>query len=183
MSKPPDKKLPIPVDHTVETLVKDALEGQRSAQQALYDRFCGMAYSVALRMTGREDWAMDAVQNAFVQVFQGLDGLREATKLGGWIKTVVVRNAVHVVNRERKLVLETQDIPPEPVVWPQPMTGVELDAAIRQLSDGYRLVFTLIEVEGYTHKEVAKQLNISVGTSKSQLYHAKRQLQKLLDRP
>nr|MDQ3102204.1 sigma-70 region 4 domain-containing protein [Bacteroidota bacterium] len=67
-----------------------------------------------------------------------------------------------------------------PIVWPDQMTGEYLDKAIRELPAGYRAVFTLVEVEGYAHKEVAEMLLISESTSKSQLHHGKKLLQKKL---
>jgi RNA polymerase sigma-70 factor (ECF subfamily) len=126
------------------------------------------------------DLACDALQDGFILVFRGLNGFKGDSTLGAWIKTIVVRACI----KKLKEVTEVERIPKnyeyETVVWDDNLTGEELQRAIEQLPRGYRSVFLLIEVEGYSHKEVAEMLNIAEGTSKSQLYHSKQMLQKLL---
>lgn len=137
-------------------------------------------YTIAYRMMRDEDMACDVLQEAFIQVFRDIAQFKGVATIGAWIKTIVVRNSLKALKKE-------QSFPPsepmgidEMICWPTEMMGEDLERAILDLPTGYRTVFLLIEVEGYKHKEVAKMLEISEGTSKSQLYYAKKQLQHAL---
>lgn len=138
-------------------------------------------YTLLFRMLDDEDDAADALQEAFIEVFKSLPGYAGKSSLGAWIKTIVVRCGLA---KQRKTLglqpLEELEDDALPVQWDENLTGEYLDWAIRQLPEGYRNVFLLIEVEGYSHREVSETLRIAEGTSKSQLYQAKRQLQRLL---
>ena len=161
-------------------LVAACLENKRKAQKELYDRYKDAMYTLAYRVLDNFDEAADALQEGFIQVFASLERYRGESSLGAWIRTIIVRAAY----KKMKPVWNFEDVDaiPEPddQLFDDNLTGNELERAILGLSDGYRLVFNLIEVEGYKHHEVAKMLNISVGTSKSQLYHAKKKLQQEL---
>lgn len=136
-------------------------------------------FNTALRIVGEEDSAYDVVQDTFIQVFNSLHQFQFRSTLGAWIKTILIREALR---KKKQLKFESGQNGSyhEPVIWPDDLSGDYLEKAIMDLPDGYRMVFTLIEIEGYTHKEVGKMLRISEGTSKSQLYYAKKNLQKRL---
>ena len=163
-------------------LVADCLAGDRQAQQQLYQRYKTALFSTALRMLGgARDLAQDALQDAFVEAFQGLAAFRQQSTLGAWLKTLVVRRALRTLRQEQRMEVYDHERHPEPLVaWHDNLTGEALDRAIGELPAGYRAVFCLVEVEGYAHHEVADLLSISEGTSKSQLHHAKRLLQRKL---
>jgi RNA polymerase sigma-70 factor (ECF subfamily) len=151
---------------------------ERAAQYRLYQRYKSAMFSSALRILGDRDLAQDALQEAFVDVFRQIDSFRQESTLGAWIKTIVVRSALRVLRREQRMEVYDQERHPEPLVaWHDNLTGEALEKAINELPAGYRAVFCLIEVEGYMHREVAEMLGISEGTSKSQLFHAKKLLQ------
>jgi RNA polymerase sigma-70 factor (ECF subfamily) len=162
-------------------LLEGCLAGDPRAQKGLYDRYKDAMYTLAYRITGDFDRAHDVLQEAFVAVFRGLDRFRRESTLGAWIKTIVVRSAYKKLRREPIMEpLEdhhTRDL----IDWGDFLDATYLEQAIQALPPGYRSVFVLIEVEGYSHKEVADLLGVSVGTSKSQLYHAKRQLQRTIN--
>lgn len=162
-------------------LVNDCLQHDRQSQKKLYDKYKDAMYTILCRMLNNEDDAADALQEAFIQVFKGLSGYKGISSLGAWIKTIVVRTAL----ARRKNQLQFDEIDErskeiEPIYWDSNLTGDYLDKAIRGLSNGYRSIFLMVEVEGYTHRETAEMLGISEGTSKSQLFHAKKALQKQL---
>ena len=161
-------------------LVEACLKNNRKAQKALYEKYKDAMYTLAYRVLGNFDDACDALQEGFVQVFRSLENYEAKSSLGAWIRTIVVRAAYKKLNPE--IVYQEVDLfeSQEFFYWDENMTGDELEKAILNLSPGYRLVFTLIEVEGYTHREVAGMLGISVGTSKSQLFYAKKKLQQEL---
>lgn len=155
---------------------------EQHAQRLLYDRYKDAMYTILCRMLDDEDDAADALQDAFVEVFRSLEKYRRLSSLGAWIKVIVIRAGL-AQQRTKKIDFEpiTDRLPEEhSLVWDENMTGEYLHTAIRQLSPGYRNVFLLIEVEGYSHKEAAELLQITEGTSKSQLFNAKKILQQKL---
>ena len=135
-------------------------------------------YTLVYRVLNDHDEAHDALQEGFIDVFRDLHQFRGGS-LHGWIKTIMVRKALRRLRLEKRFEPLDSDtvVLPQLIHWPDHMTGPLLDQAIRALPPGYRAVFTMIEIEGFSHKETAQLLNISEGTSKSQLYHAKKQLQ------
>ena len=164
-----------------QRLLAACLAQDRQAQYQLYQRYKTAMFSAALRILGSRDLAQDALQEAFVEIFQGLAGFRQQSTLGAWIKTVVVRRALRTLRHEQRMEVYDAERHPEPLVpWRDGLTGEALDRAIAELPAGYRAVFCLVEVEGYPHREVAELLSISEGTSKSQLFNAKRLLQRKL---
>ncbi|MEQ8712539.1 MAG: RNA polymerase sigma factor [Cyclobacteriaceae bacterium] len=162
-------------------LVYDCLQQDRQSQKKLYDKYKDAMYTILYRMLNNEDDAADALQEAFIQVFRGLSSYKGVSSLGAWIKTIVVRTALarrrHQIHFDE---IDERSQKIEPIHWDSNLTGEYLDHAIRALSDGYRSIFLMIEVEGYTHRETAEMLGITEGTSKSQLFHAKKALQKQL---
>lgn len=161
-------------------LVRRCLKHDRQAQQQLYEQYKRAMFTKAYRILNDYDHANDALQEAFVEIFRDLGTFRFTSTLGAWIKTIVIRKALQKQRLEGRFD-SLHSMPDEPLApWPDHLTGEILDRAIRELPDGYRAVFLLIEVEGYAHKETAEMLGISEGTSKSQLYHAKKLLRKKL---
>ncbi|MEZ4777122.1 MAG: RNA polymerase sigma factor [Bacteroidia bacterium] len=163
-----------------QNLVEGCLAGDRLAQKALYDKYKDAMYTLSYRITNDFDLAQDVLQEAFIGVFKGIGGFRQASSLGAWIKTIVVRTAYRRIKREVVHLPLEDEKHQEVVDWNTPIDIGYLEQAIQSLPNGYRSVFVLIEVEGYSHKEVAETMGISVGTSKSQLYYAKKQLQQKL---
>jgi GTP-binding protein LepA len=117
-------------------------------------------------------------QEAFIEVFKNIASFRNESSLGTWIKTIVVRKAINKLKGESRFESLESVKNNEVYDWSDGFTAEYLNKAIFSLPDGARTVFILIEVEGYSHKEVATMLNISEGTSKSQLHYSKQQLQK-----
>lgn len=139
-------------------------------------------YTILLRMLNNTEEATDALQESFINVFNGISSYRFQSSIGAWIKTIVIRKGIEFQRKIKRLNMEQiEAVENGPVVWPDHMTSESLELALSKLTPGYRTVFLLIEVEGYTHKEVGGMLGISEGTSKSQLFHAKKALQKLLE--
>lgn len=162
-------------------LLEGCIAGDRRAQKALYDRYKDAMYTLAYRITNDFDQAHDVLQEAFVAVFRGLDRFRRESTLGAWVKTIVVRTAYKKLRRQPVMEPLEECHTREMIDWGDHLDAAYLEQAIQALPPGYRSVFVLIEIEGYAHKEVAELLGISVGTSKSQLYHAKRQLQRTIN--
>lgn len=165
---------------TEKQLVDGCRKNNRKIQKQLYDRYCDAMFTIAFRIINDYDIANDALQEAFIQVFIDIKQFRGESTLGAWIKTILVRTAIKKFKKEDVFTqLELQQNG-EIITWQEEMKSDDLERAILSLADGCRTIFLLIEVEGYKHKEVAEMLNISEGTSKSQLHYAKKQLQILL---
>ena len=162
-------------------LVDACLANSRLAQKELYDRYKQAMFTLAYRVTGDFEQAADVLQEAFLKVFKHLASFRRESTLGAWIKTILIRTAYSQI-RTSKLFMEPLDNSPAPeqIDWSVFSNAEYLEKAILDLPDGYRAVFTLIEIEGFAHKEVAELLGISVGTSKSQLFYAKKRLRETL---
>jgi len=123
------------------------------------------------------------LQEAFVKIFRHLAGFRREATLGAWIKTIVVRTDLSRKRREIRMeTLEDYHHKDQVVDWGHHLDADYLEKAIQALPAGYRPVFVMIEVEGYAHKEVSEMLGISVGTSKSQLFYAKKKLRKSMEK-
>lgn len=160
-------------------LINRCLQNNRLAQKELFDKYYRAMFNIALRIVKDEELCYDVVQETFILVFNNLEQFRFKATIGSWIKTILVREAI------RRMKLNFREDKPEenqkePIIWPEDLSGEYLHQAIMDLPDGYRTVFTLIEIEGYSHKEVAKLMSITEGTSKSQLFYAKKSLREKL---
>jgi RNA polymerase sigma factor (sigma-70 family) len=152
-----------------------AREGDTRAFERIYGRHVPRVHSLARRMIGDEG-ADDATQEAFVRVWQKLDTFRGDAALGTWIHKVAVnvflaRRRALAVDRER---YQNDDLLEErPGKSAPPELRMDFETAIQRLPDRAREVFVLHDVEGYRHEEIADQLGINIGTSKSQLHRAR----------
>ena len=173
-------------------IIEGCKKGKRRAQHALYNKYCGSMFGVALRYSRNKSEAEDVLQEAFIRIFKyivAFEGRNEGS-LTAWVKTIVV-NTTLSHNRNNKKYHFTEDIN-DIQVGENPVFDVssEIDLnrerkemvikALQQLPDGYRTVFNLYSVEGYSHKEIAEILEISENTSKSQLSKARKYLRSLL---
>lgn len=172
--------MPYVLEMTEKQLIDDCLNDNRLAQKTLYDKYCRAMYTVAYRITNDFEQANDVLQESFVKVFQNLANFRQESSLGAWIKTIVVRTALSKL-RKKDLIDPLGDVHEDRATeWGDYLEAEYLEKAIQTLPEGYRTVFVLIEVEGFSHKEVADLIGISVGTSKSQLFYAKKNLRKII---
>ena len=139
-------------------------------------------------MVKNEADAEDLLQNSFIDVFTKLDTFRFQSTIGAWIKRIVVNNCINFLKKRRLYFEEITDRIGEREV-PQleedePSLSVQaIKDALFQLPDGYRVVFSLYQMEGYDHKEIAEILKVSEQTSKSQYSRARKKLRELLSQP
>ena len=170
-----------PARMTEAELIAACRREDRRAQKELYDRYSRAMYTACYRICGEFDLANDALQEGFLKVFQKLHTFRGDSTIGAWMKVVIVRTALNRLRRRPRFNELPLHHAEEEVDWGHSPLDVEyLERAIQRLPDGYRAVFVLVEVEGYKHKEVAEMLSITVGTSKSQLFYAKKKLREYL---
>jgi RNA polymerase sigma-70 factor (ECF subfamily) len=167
------------------SLVRRVLGGDPAAERELYDTHVDRVYRLAYRMTGDTEQASEYTQDTFVRVFERLAEFRGEAALSTWITSIalsVVYNGLRKVKRFRQRETDLEDAAPMPATTRQaePDLKVKLKAAIEALPEGYRTVFTMHDIEGYTHEEIAATLGVQEGTSKAQLSRARAKLRTML---
>ena len=176
----------LPSNHNISEsdLIKGCLNGDRRMQEHLYQRFSPKMYAVCLRYAGKAEDAQDILQDGFVKIFKNLHMYRGDGSFEGWIRRIFVNTAIEHYRRQVNLypvtenhenLLETKELSAF-----DSLSMKDLMKIIQELSPGYRTVFNLYVVEGYSHKEIAEIVGISEGTSKSQLARAKGVLQNII---
>ena len=167
------------LDHsyTIDSLFEGCRRGDRKAQESLYKTLASRMMGLCMRYEKDTFEAEDVLQMGFVKVFQKISDFRGEGSFEGWIRRIMVNTAIESYRKNlRNLNLVDID-----EVYDQPqntfdMSGLELKdllKLVQQLPNGYRLVFNLYVIEGYSHKEIANQLGITEGASKSQLSRAR----------
>lgn len=168
---------------TEQELIEGCRKGERTAQRALYDRFCRKMSVLCLRYSKTTAEAEDILQEGFVKVFNAIRDFRQESKLETWITRIMVNTALNV-QRKKLYLYPMVDV--EEIELPENETSIsgihfqQLLEMIQALPQGCQIVFNLFAIEGYSHKEIAEQLGISEGTSKSQFARAKSLLQQKL---
>ena len=167
-----------------EDLVKGCLRRDRSAQKRLYDTYSAKMYGLCYRYIKDPMEAEDVLVMAFTKIFERIDQFRGEGNFEGWIRRVVVNEALSYLRRHRSMYLETDlevaDREPDYHQLSDHLEAEDLMKLIQELPSGYRIVFNMYAIDGYSHKEIAEHLGISENTSKSQLSRARTYLQKLL---
>jgi RNA polymerase sigma-70 factor (ECF subfamily) len=166
-------------------LIQRVLAGDPAAERALYDAHVDRIYRLAFRMAGDEELAREFTQEAFIRAFERLKDFRGEAALGTWLHAIavsVVLNGLRKVKRHRQREVELDDAPvlatrDAPV---EPRLRERLKQAIDALSERYRLVFVMHDIEGYTHEEIGTALQVAVGTSKATLFRARAKLREQL---
>jgi RNA polymerase sigma factor (sigma-70 family) len=162
-------------------LIEGCKRNDRRMQEALYQRFAPKMYGVCLRYAGNAEEAQDIVQEGFIKVFKKLDSFRGEGSFEGWVRRIFVNTAIEHFRRKNYLqpVTEKEEntIDGKYLSILDSLAEKDVIALIQDLSPGYRTVFNMYVIEGYTHREIADALGISEGTSKSQLSRAKSVLQ------
>lgn len=169
-----------------EELIQKCIDNEGRAQKQFYERFAPKMYGVCLRFSKNKMEADDILQEGFVKVFLNLKSFRKEGSLEGWIRRTMVNTAINLFKKNAKHQKDV-DIETADMNGHHHASGIidrlsveELLGLINKLPTGYRMVFNLNVIEGYTHKEISELLDISENTSKSQLSRARQTLQKKL---
>lgn len=161
-------------------LIEQCKKGKARYQKLLYDKFSCKVYPVCYRYAKNEEDAKDILQETFIRVYSKLDTFQNKGSFEGWIRKIAVNTSIrHYQNSLRKV--DQHDIEYAPDLASDETILSEMNAAdilkkISELPTGYRLVFNLYAIEGYSHKEIAQELGISEGSSRSQLTRARQSL-------
>jgi len=171
------------LDSDDRILAEAVVAGDELAFRQLYGRHTPRLYCLVLRLLGGvEADAEDVVQEAWIRATDRLDSFRWEASFGSWLSAIGLNVARELLRkrtrrREDEWDGESEVAPPRPLERLEP---VDLERALARLPDGYRTVLVLHDVEGFRHDEIAEQLGIAPGTSKSQLFHARRAMRVLL---
>ena len=171
--------------HFDEDFIKRCLGNNPKAQGELYQHFAPKMFGICLRFTRNQMEAEDILQEGFIKVFRYLKDYRSEGSLEGWIRKTIVNTAINFYKKKIKYQKDISLEQSEPINNEEEnaidmLSAKELLNLIHELPDGYRMVFNLNVIEGYTHKEIGYMLNISENTSKSQLSRARGVLQSKL---
>ncbi|HTE33970.1 MAG TPA: sigma-70 family RNA polymerase sigma factor [Chryseolinea sp.] len=167
-----------------DELIKGCLRRDASAQKLLYESYSSKMYGLCYRYVRNSMEAEDILVTAFMKVFDKIHQFKSEGSFEGWIRRIMVNEALTFLRRNRSMYLETEleqaDREPNYDALSDHLEAEDLLKMIQELPTGYGIVFNLYAIDGYSHKEIAEQLGISESTSKSQLSRARTYLQKLL---
>ena len=164
--------------YTTDELIKKCKANDRKAQELLYKQFASKMMGVCLRYATDRMEAEDMLQNGFIKVFQKMEDYRGDGSFEGWIRRIMVHSSIEYYRKYHKMVqlVDLEDASGHTSVDAQTLSKLaanDLMELIRQLAPGYRIVFNLFAIEGYSHKEISEMTGISEGASKSQLSRAR----------
>jgi RNA polymerase sigma-70 factor (ECF subfamily) len=170
---------------TEEQLVKACISGNASAQKEFYDLFAKKMMGVCLRYTNDYEEAQDVLQDGFIKVYAKLSKFVNKGSLEGWVRRIMVNTALDHYRKNKKF---QKDVEIDSVSFKlekqeyivEEINAQDLLKIIQSIPEGYRVVFNLFAIEGYSHKEIAEQLGVTESTSKSQYSRAKKMLRKIL---
>jgi RNA polymerase sigma-70 factor (ECF subfamily) len=161
-------------------LIQLAVENNRQAQQRIYSRFSPKMLSVCRQYIKDIHQAEDVMINAFMKVFVNLKNFQFNGSFEGWIRRIMINECISFIRVEKKVVFVADE-----TFFEESFNNIEsqfsvedIQFLIDSLPNGYKMVFNLYAIEGFKHQEIANMLGINEGTSKSQLSHARRILQK-----
>ncbi|NUM49656.1 MAG: RNA polymerase sigma factor [Flavobacteriales bacterium] len=172
---------------TDEQLVEGCVKKQALAQKTLYDKYSRKMLGVCLRYASSTDEAQDILQDGFIKVFDKIEAFNAKGSLEGWIRRVMVNTALDNFRKNKKHMNQTDVDDVKYLLKADNFVVESLEAKallkiIQTLPTGFRTVFNLYAIEGYSHKEIGVMLDVSEGTSKSQYSRARAYIQKILEK-
>lgn len=170
---------------TEEQLIEACKRDKSWAQKELYERYAGLFLGICMRYVKDRDVALDLMHDSFIKIFESIRSYSALGSFEGWMKRIVVNKALEYLRRSNTLKFTSEEasvqyIPSEEISVFEKMSVDDLLSCISELPEGYRTIFNMHVIEGYSHVEIAKALNISEGTSRSQYARARRILQKTM---
>lgn len=181
----------LPVNDQLINIVNGCINAKRESQKEFYKLYYGFSMSICMRYCDAYDDAMEVVNDGFLKVFKSLSSFNPRNSnyeasLMAWMKSIMVHTAIDHYRKRKYDYLTTDiedshyEVSDNTASAIDAMTYKEIMTILQKLSPVYRTVFNLYVIDGYKHEEIAEQLNISVGTSKSNLSKARANIQKML---
>jgi len=174
---------------SVKEIIDGCIKGNKNSQSLLYDKFAGKLYGISLRYIGKTAEAQDVLQDSMIKIFRNISKVKYTTEESflSWMKRITVNTALNHIrdnfknnkteslfDNEYKSITEQEEYFSEYDELLEHINKESLFKMIQDLPDGYRTIFNLYAIENYSHKEIAEQLDVSVSTSKTQLFKARR---------
>ncbi len=168
-----------------QKLIKACMRNDRAAQKALYDHYAPYMMALAIRYVGDVDAAQDVVQEAFIKVFASLHQYSGHGTFAGWVRRITVNAALEYLRSTRVFesldTTEVEQVPAMNASAIEKISADELMEIVASLPAGYRTVFNMYAIEGYSHKEIAHIIGVQESSSRSQYLRAKMLIQKKIE--
>lgn len=180
------RKADIIEEKALYQLLDSCKKGDRTSQEKVYKAFYGYAMGISLRYSRTKDEAIEIVNDGFMKVFTKLDKYSKGLSFKGWLRKIMIHCAIDYFRRNEKhyhsmdiSYAQYHDDPSTETILDK-LSAEEILKAVQTLPPSYRMVFNLYAIEGFNHEEIASNLSISVGTSKSNLSIARDKLKRIL---
>jgi RNA polymerase sigma factor (sigma-70 family) len=161
-------------------LIQGCLKKDSIAQRALFEKYAGILMTICRRYAKDQPEAEDMLQDAFISVFSHINQFKSTGSFEGWLKKITVNAAIRVLQKRKVRVIaisnEQHEIESNDLNIYADLNAEDLLKLVNQLPDGYRMIFNLYVIEGYSHDEIAIMLKIKTATSRSQLSKARTML-------
>ncbi|MCH2034421.1 MAG: sigma-70 family RNA polymerase sigma factor [Tenacibaculum sp.] len=161
----------------LEKLIKSCVKGDMNAQSIIYNRYKDSLFSISLKYCTTKEEAKDNLQDTFLDIFLNIKKYKHKGSFEGWMKRIAINKAIDRYKKNTKTnPIDNFNVESEEILIDN-IDEVPLNVIlsfVQNLPNQYRLVFNLYELDNYSHKEIAKLLSISTGTSKSNLFRAKK---------
>ncbi|MGB0885798.1 MAG: RNA polymerase sigma factor [Chitinophagales bacterium] len=175
----------MPEEKRLTEIIELCKENDRKAQRTLYDLFSKKMFVVCLRYSSDYSDAEDMLQEGFIKIFKKIDKYNHSGSFPAWMSRLISNNCIDIIRKKPNLYAITEGHENTLETYNtnaiDKLIGEDIVNLIQSLPTGYRTIFNMYVVEGYSHKEIAEKLDISAGTSKSQLNRARKVLQKKLE--
>jgi RNA polymerase sigma-70 factor (ECF subfamily) len=171
-------------EEELQQLIRDCIKNNRKSQKALYKAFYGFAMGICLRYAGNRGEAAEVMNQGFFKVFSRMDRYRNDLPFKAWLGRIMINSSIDFYRSKLKVAYmddidEVHDISDGRQVDSN-LNYADLLNMVQHLPQAYRTVFNLFAIEGYSHEEIGELLNISVGTSKSNLHKARQKLKEMI---
>jgi len=166
--------------HSSNQLIKKAAKNNREAQHVLFETHAPKMLSVCRYYVKDVQKAEEVMLNGFFKAFTKLESFKYEGSFEGWLRKIMVRESISFLRLQKQIEFsmeEVENLNEHSITLETDLEVVEIQQLIDELPDGYKMVFVMYAMEGYKHHEIAEMLNITEGTSKSQLYKARQMLQ------
>ncbi len=169
---------------SIEAIVTGCQKGKQKAQRDLYERYSGLMFSICMRYVNNSSQAEDIMIGGFMKVFKNIKQFQGKGSFEGWIRRIMVNESLGFIRKNKSMYLEVEieaaDYEPDYQYLDNQLEAEDLIKLIETLPTGYKTIFNLYAIEGYSHKEISEMMEISINTSKSQLSRARVLLQSKL---
>ncbi len=165
-------------------LVKRCLDGDEKSCKCLFDKYASQMLALCIRYSDNRTDAEDCLQDGFIKVFQNLNSWKSTGPLGAWIRRIMINTCLTKQTSAYNQHIQSSEDIPEKYVEPEIVSQlgmIELESLIAQMPSGYRTIFNMSIMEGYSYEEISSMLNVTESTCRSQLFKAKNYLAKRIE--